>query len=119
MRIRVIAGAYGVYRFSEMPLLPQNGFVALTRTDWEISLVCAVDAVQGYEQAQQPFALLGIEGALDFSLIGILAGISEVMAQTGISILAVSTYDTDYFLVPQERLPDAVRALRRKGYEVE
>ena len=40
-----------------------------------------------------------IQGVLDFSLIGILAKIAAALADNGISIFAVSTYNTDYVLI--------------------
>ena len=60
-----------------------------------------------------------ITGQLDFSLIGILAGISKVLAANEIGIFAISTYNTDYVLTKEENFRKALDALRGAGYEIE
>ena len=57
-------------------------------------------------------------GVLDFSLIGILTGIAEILAENGISIFAISTYNTDYVLVKKESYQKALDILGRAGYEI-
>ena len=52
-----------------------------------------------------------IQGVLDFSLIGILAGIAEILAENGISIFAISTYNTDYVLMKKESYQKALDIL--------
>jgi hypothetical protein len=55
---------------------------------------------------------------LDFALVGILARVSQALAQRGISIFVLSTHNTDYILVPISKLPDAIDALRVAGHSV-
>lgn len=59
-----------------------------------------------------------VEGTLDFGLVGILAALAGTLAAAGVSIFAVSTFDTDVLLVKQERLEDAIAALVAAGHEV-
>ena len=59
-----------------------------------------------------------IQGVLDFSLIGILAKIASVLADNGISIFAVSTYNTDYVMVKKENFQKALEVLAAAGYEI-
>ena len=59
-----------------------------------------------------------IEGVLDFSLIGILSKISEILADNNIGIFAISTYNTDYVLVKQENYERALDVLKKSGYGV-
>ena len=59
-----------------------------------------------------------IQGVLEFSLIGILAEISELMAQNKIGIFAVSTYNTDYILIKKENYQKALRVLENAGYQI-
>ncbi len=54
---------------------------------------------------------------LDFSLTGIIADISGILAKAGIPIFALSTYDTDYILVKEERLYEAMKTLSAHGYD--
>lgn len=60
-----------------------------------------------------------IAGELDFSLIGILAKLSGILAGEGIGIFVVSTYNTDYIFVKEENFKAAIRALERNGYEIQ
>lgn len=55
---------------------------------------------------------------LDFSLVGILAGISEILAENGIGLFAVSTYNTDYILTKAENFNRALDVLRDAGYTI-
>lgn len=59
-----------------------------------------------------------IQGVLDFSLIGILAKIATVLADNGISIFAVSTYNTDYVLIKKENYQKALDILQTTGYKI-
>ncbi len=59
-----------------------------------------------------------IQGVLDFSLIGILAEIAKLLAEHGISIFALSTYNTDYILVKKEHYQKALGLLENSGYEI-
>lgn len=94
------------------------GFCSVTRTNDEISVVCPVEHVPEDVKFERGWRAFGVEGPLDFSLVGVLAGISSSLSEAGISIFAISTYDTDYVLVKEEKLGLAIAALRRQGYEV-
>ena len=95
-------------------------FTFLSRTDEELSLVCPTDAVpESALQEEHGWRALRAAGVLDFSLVGILARLTGVLAGEGISLFAISTYNTDYLLVKAERLKEALAALRQAGYTVE
>lgn len=100
------------------PALPPGAFFSVTRTSDELSIVCDEGAVPSGAQAENGWRALKVEGPLDFSLTGILAGLAGVLAVAEISIFAISTYDTDYVLVRSTSLQAAVAALRRAGYVV-
>ena len=94
-------------------------FYFIGRTDEEISLVCPTATVPADTVAREDgWKSFKVAGVLDFSLIGILADISSVLAECGVSIFAVSTYDTDYILVKKENFEKAATALSLHGYEV-
>jgi hypothetical protein len=61
---------------------------------------------------------LKVEGPLDFSLTGVLASLTAPLAREGISVFALSTYETDYLLVKTEQLEKAIQTLRGEGYEI-
>ena len=96
------------------------GFCFVGKTDEELSLVCpTADVPAGTTARDDGWRGFRIVGVLDFSLIGILAGISSVLAENGIGLFAVSTYNTDYILVKEENFDRALRVLREAGYETE
>ena len=91
---------------------------SLARTADELSLVCAEDAVPSDVQAERGWAVLQAHGPFAFTLTGVLAAILVPLADAGVPIFALSTYDTDYVLVPGDRAADAVAALRAAGHDV-
>ena len=94
------------------------GFFLIGRTDEEISLVCRTEDTPAETTAREDgWRGFRIEGILDFSLTGILARISGILAEAGIGIFAVSTYNTDYVLVKKENMRRAMEALAAAGYE--
>ena len=95
-------------------------FFFLGKTDEEISLVCRTEQTPaGTEAREDGWRAFRIEGVLDFSLTGILSRLSAVLAENGIGIFAVSTYNTDYILVKAENLGKAMNVLREAGYETD
>ncbi|AQS60038.1 ACT domain-containing protein [Desulforamulus ferrireducens] len=96
----------------------ESNFFSITKTIDELSIVCPTKFVPSGIQCDNDWRALKIEGPLDFSLIGILSAISTVLAREGISIFALSTFDTDYILVKKEQLKKAVDTLKRNGYIV-
>jgi hypothetical protein len=122
MRLTLLTDHLAVCRLpADDPLpswLPARGFLSITRTEDELSIACAADAVPGGIRCESGWRALMVEGPLHFGLTGILASIAAPLAEAEISIFAISTFDTDYVLVKAERLDDAVEALRRAGHEV-
>ena len=93
-------------------------FVAIT--DEEISLVCPQDAIPENVLVAEPgWRAFRIEGVLDFSLVGILARVSSILAQSNVGLFAVSTFNTDYILVKANDLERALDALASNGYEID
>lgn len=95
------------------------GFFFLGKTDEELSLVCRTEDVPAQTVARDDgWKGFRIQGILDFSLIGILSKLSGILADNGIGIFAVSTYNTDYILVKAEDFEKALTVLSAKGYTV-
>ena len=94
-------------------------FFFIGKTDEEISLVCPTASVPADTAAREDgWRGFLIEGVLDFSLTGILAKLSGILAENGIGIFAVSTYNTDYILVKAENLDRSLSVLESAGYEI-
>ena len=91
----------------------------IEKTDEEKSLVCITSEVpENTIQRDDGWKAFRIQGVLDFSLIGILAKIATVLADNGISIFAVSTYNTDYVLIKKENYQKALDILQTTGYKI-
>ena len=122
LTLKVLDGDYIIYRFSPEKRLPaevlESSFLSITKTDEELSVVCDAAIDLEAEKAELGWSCLKVLGPLDFSLTGILAKLSAVLAEAKISLFAVSTYDTDYILVKSENLEMAIEALGAQGYEV-
>lgn len=122
IRLRLLPDALAVCRLSpdSPPVqMPASGFFSLTRTHTEVSLVCAPELAPAGARVEAGWRSLEVAGPLAFGLVGILAKLSGVLAEAGVSIFVISTYDTDYLLVKETQLQAAVRALREAGHGVE
>lgn len=84
----------------------------------ELSIVSELDGIPSDIKCEKDWRTLKVEGPLDFSLVGILAAISTILADDGISIFAISTYDTDYILVRHKDIDKAISALTKERYEI-
>ena len=99
---------------------PDKEFFFVGKTEDEISLVCQTKDVPAQTLAREDgWKAFCIVGILDFSLIGILAKISNILADNGVSIFAVSTYNTDYILVKEDKLAQALEVLAEQGFSAE
>ena len=94
-------------------------FYFVARTDEDLSLVCkTADTPAAATARDDGWRGFRVQGMLDFSLVGILSKLSGVLAERGIGLFAVSTYNTDYILVKAENFDRAVDALSGAGYTV-
>lgn len=120
MTIKVLEGEFSLCKVRDPAQIAfADDFLFVGKTDREISLVCRAHSVPGETAAREDgWKAFRIEEALDFSLVGILAKIANILAKEGISIFAISTYDTDYILLKKESLAPALAALARHGYAI-
>lgn len=91
----------------------EDGFVSITRTMDELSIVCCEDRLPGDVQAEHNWRMIRVKGPLDFSLTGILASLVTPLSDARIPLFALSTYETDYLLVKEEYFDRAIRILER------
>jgi hypothetical protein len=83
-----------------------------------VTVVCPTRVAPAAETREDGWRLLSVRGPLEFALTGIMAALAGELAAAGVSLFAVSTYDTDHVLVKGDDLERAVRALREAGHEV-
>lgn len=94
-------------------------YIFYARTDREMSLVCLEKHIpQGAISVDRYWCALRICEKMDLTKVGVLSAISTVLAQSGIPIFAVSTYDTDYIFVKSDALGKALQVLVKKGYRI-
>ena len=119
-QLNILENHFTIHRFPanhEIPnLVYGSQFYSISKTDEELSIVCNSTTQVNSEKSDTDWSCIKVEGPLNFSLTGILAKISTVLAKAEISIFAISTFDTDYILVKSEKLPFAKKALLKSGY---
>lgn len=123
LRLELLPGRYAVVRLDEDAPPPAwafaaPGLAAAVRRRGELSVVCAEDAVPDGAQAERGWRALEVAGPLDFALTGIMAALATPLADAGVSIFALATYDTDVLLVRDAQLETAIAALERAGHGV-
>jgi hypothetical protein len=104
---------------ADLPAWAGGEFVNVTRTRDELSVVCSQGSVPDGVRCERDWRCLRVAGTLDFSLVGILASLLVPLAESGISVFATSTFDTDYLLVRQGDFARALGALQSAGYAVQ
>jgi hypothetical protein len=90
----------------------------VARTAAELSLVVPSHDVPADAQAEHGFRVIAVEGSLPFHVVGLIAALASALADAGVSLFPIATYDTDYLLVKEDVVTKAVDALRRRGWRV-
>lgn len=117
LELRVLPGTFAVCRLAPDDAPPED-FWSVTRTEDELSVICAEDAIPEGATVERPWRGLQVAGPLDFALTGVAAALTAPLAAAGVSVLPVATYDTDYLFVREETLVRAVGALEAAGHTV-
>jgi len=123
MNLIVLKKRYSIYKFKSDCVLPDwiylSDFYSITKTKDELSVIAIPpDSISEKITCSKDWRILKVDGPLDFSLIGIIADISIILKEKKISIFTISTYDTDYILVKQNKLNIGIKALRDKKYTI-
>jgi len=120
LNYRLHDGRYAVCRFAPgdpVPdWLPRDGWWSVTRTSDELSVVCEESIVPEGVKHQGGWRRIELAGPFDFTLTGILASILSPLAEARVPIFALSTFDTDWVLIPGEHLEKAKQALIGAGH---
>ena len=95
-----------------------KSLISVTWTSDEVSVICRTDRVPPGATVETPWRCLRVVGPLDLALTGVLASLVGPLADARVNIVAFSTYDTDYLLVPQVRLTEAIDTLTASGHRV-
>ncbi len=116
----LLSEVFAICRFEKGSALPDwlrtDHFFSITGTSDELSLVSLAEFVPTGVQADRDWRCLKLQGPFEFSLTGILNSITIPLANAGIGIFAISTYDTDYVLVKEHALQQALSVLTEAGH---
>ena len=123
MRLSILDGQLAVCRLAPDAAVPvgvdEGELSAVVRTADELSIVCAAERAPAEARVDAPWRALKVAGPLDFSMVGVVASITQPLARDGVAALVVATFDTDYVLVRATELERAVTALEGAGHFVE
>lgn len=128
LSMTILEESFAVCKLSGQAMIPMwllnENMVSITRTVEELSIVCNQELIGdhidelGQMLIYKDWKCLKVKGPLEFSLVGILAEISSVLAKAEISIFAISTFDTDYIMLQKDSLEKAVEVLRLNGVDI-
>lgn len=122
MNFKVYKSNYVIYKLNANESIPEwidtSEFCSITNTEDELSIVCRDKGIETDITCEKDFRLLKIDGVLDFSEIGVLSGITTILANAQISVFAVSTYNTDYILVKDKDLHKTINLLKENNHSV-
>ena len=121
--LTVLPGSLAMVRMAPEATLPpwatHGDFFSITRTSDELSIVCRAGQVPDGIAAQAGWRALKVTGPFALSEIGVLSALAAPLAEAKVSLLAISTFDTDYLLVSEKQLLAAVAALKGAGHHVD
>jgi len=122
LTLEELPGSYAVCRLpagAELPSWARGEIVSVTRTPDELSIVCDAAQVPPEVRAEGGWICFTLAGPFDFEQVGILVAVARPLAEGGISIFAVSTFDTDYLMIKAAQREPALAVLRAAGHTVE
>ncbi|MFC3121836.1 ACT domain-containing protein [Agaribacter flavus] len=119
----VLDDTYSIHRLPANAPIPETVLSAeiffIGKTKSELSIVCLQSIAVKAQESDKDWRILEVLGPLNLSMLGIMAGISEVLANAEISIFVESTFETDYILVKEKNLDKAIQALSDNGYTLQ
>ncbi len=120
MEIKKIDYDFTVCKVKDYMLVNMDDeYCFIGKTDEEKSLVCRTENVpDNVIEQENGWKAFRIQGILDFSLIGVLSKIAALLAKNNIGIFVVSTYNTDYVFVKEEKIFEALQLLADAGYRI-
>ena len=120
LKFRRLASTLAVCRLPPDAPIPASiataSFTSITRTAEELSIVCPIDQAPQNAKCESPWTCFKLEGPFPFAITGVLASFLDPLAERGVPIFAVSTFDTDYILVKEEHAATALETLANAGH---
>jgi hypothetical protein len=123
LALSLLPGVFAIGKLDPGSDLPADfmdqAFVSVVRTAEELSIVCLEERMPPAAACSPGWRALQVRGPLDLSLTGVMASLASPLALAGVSLFAVSSYNTDTLLLRAETLERAIRALQACGHDVE
>lgn len=123
LRLLSVAGPFAICKLAAGSPIPPwalaGDLFSITRTADELSVVCRQEVVPDGVTGERDWRGLRVAGAMPFTVVGVLAALTAPVANAGVGVFAVSTFDTDYLFVKADDLVKAIAALRAAGHEVD
>jgi hypothetical protein len=122
LSLKILPERMAVCRFEPTAPLPdwiaEADFYSLTRTEAELTLVCPETRLAPGTTSETGWRCFKVQGLLDFSEIGIIFSLTQPLAETGVSVFVISTFETDYIMVKEKDLAKAIDALTAERHQV-
>lgn len=122
--LTILKDIFGIYQFESISEVPEwlesPDFYSFTKSLDEISIVCKQSVIKLPDKgiADKNWKIIKVRGPLSLSLTGIIAEITGVLGKSKIPVFTISTYNTDYILVKEENLDEAITTLKNNGYKI-
>lgn len=121
MELSFVSDSFAVCRLAPETEIPawvwgDRSFLSITYTADELSIVCPLAYIPPDVPAERHLAAIKVEGPLEFTLTGILSSLATPLADDGIAMFAISTFDTDYLLIKEQQMAQARQVLEAAGH---
>ncbi|MCU1347635.1 MAG: hypothetical protein JWO56_665 [Acidobacteria bacterium] len=122
MKLTLLPGRFAVCRLDPSaavaPWAASSTFLSITRTASELSIVCDEGSVPGEVRSEGGWRCLEVAGPIPFETTGVAAALTAPLATARISVFLISTFDTDYLLVKEVHIEEALAVLRGAGFQI-
>ena len=122
LQLSLLKYKYGLCTLPNTAPIPDwaltQSLASITRTEKELTIVCQLEILPSQYQSGLNWRCFKIDGSFDLNQIGVISSISSPLADAGISIYVISTYDTDYFLIQEQNLEKTISVLSNSGHYI-
>jgi hypothetical protein len=122
LQLSLLKDKYGICTLPNTAPIPDwaltQSLASITRTEKELTIVCRLEILPSQYQSDLKWRCFKIDGSFDLNQIGVISSISSPLADAGISIYVISTYDTDYFLIQEQNLKQTISVLSSSGHSI-
>jgi len=122
LQLSLLKDKYGICTLPNTAPIPDwaltQSLASITRTEKELTIVCRLEILPSQYQSDLNWRCFKIDGSFDLNQIGVISSISSPLADSGISIYVISTYDTDYFLIKEQNLEKTISVLSNSGHAI-